>query len=190
MDRRIYKNIDLITVSKYFNLYVFISFMGWLWETLYVFLNTGELHDRGFLTLPLCPIYATVLVSAYLLLGTIKEERGIMRYVGSSNARALIYLCLCFILPTIAELLVGAFFLGVFDMRLWDYSALNYNTAGHIALEISALWSLGIFIFMNKVFPKIKSIVFKTNARVSRIMATILASAIFIDLAIAIMNAK
>ena len=138
-------------IYKYFNLYVLISFIGWIWETVYLLAGTGTLYDRGFLTLPLCPIYATVLISMYFIIGTLNDHRGLSSYIGNNAAHALIYLCLCFILPTIAELLVGVFFLKIFDMRLWDYSYLNYNSGGHIALEISTLWALGIFIFMNKL---------------------------------------
>ena len=176
------------SLSRYFNLYVLIAFIGWLWETIYVAIKSGAVYDRGFLTLPLCPIYSTVLLSMYFILGTLKDRRGFSSYIKNNSAHALIYFCLCFILPTIAELLVGAFFLSIFNIRLWDYSYLEYNTAGHIALEISTMWGLLIFIFMNKVFPLLKKAVFKLNDRSSKIIASILASIILIDLIICIAN--
>ena len=171
-------------VSKYFLLYMLISFLGWLWETLYMYFLTGQYHDRGFLTLPFCPIYATVLLSCYFLLGSIREGRGILRRVESTGARALIYLCLSFVLPTLAEIAVGAFFYNSFGIRLWDYSHMDYNTAGHIALEISTLWCIAIFVFMNKVFPSIKRLVFRIPDRVSNVLAVIIGSAVVVDVTI------
>ena len=171
-------------LSKYVLLYAFISFIGWLWETLYMYFLTGEFHDRGFLTLPLCPIYGTVLISCYLLLGCMGEERGILRRVTSPAARALIYLCLSFILPTFAEIAVGAFFLNVFGVRLWDYSNMDYNTNGYVALEISLLWGISIFVFMNKVFLPLKRLVFKIPDTVSAVLSTAIVSSAAVDVMI------
>ncbi len=176
-------------IFKYFNLYVLISFLGWLWETVYMLSLTGELQDRGFLTLPFCPIYATVLLGIYFLLGNITEKRGIMRNIHSDISASLIYFCLCFIFPTLAELAVGEFFLKVFGMRLWDYSGLSYNTKGHIALEISLLWAIAIFIFMNLVFTKIKRAVFTINSRMSCVVALVLLVAVLSDFVISLIKA-
>lgn len=175
-------------IYRYFNLYVLISFLGWIWETAYLLAGTGILYDRGFLTLPLCPIYATVLLGMYFIAGTLSDRRGLSSYIKNDVSHVLIYLCLCFILPTIAELLVGVFFLSIFNLRLWDYSYLNYNYGGHIALEISTLWALGIFIFMNKIFPFLKKSVFKLNEKSAKTIACILASSILIDLIICVIN--
>ena len=171
-------------LSKYFLLYALISFLGWIWETLYMYFLTGSIHDRGFLTLPMCPIYGSVLMLCYLLLGCMGEERGILRHVSSPVARALIYLCLSFILPTLAEIAVGAFFLNVFDIRLWDYSHMDHNTNGYVALEISLLWSISIFVFMNKIFLPLKKLVFKIPDKISAVLSTVIASSAAVDVII------
>ena len=173
-------------VSKYFLLYMLISFLGWLWETLYMYFLTGQYHDRGFLTLPFCPIYATVLLSCYFLLGSIDEGRGILRRVESTGARALIYLCLSFVLPTLAEIFVGAFFYELLGIRLWDYSNMDYNTGGYVALEISTFWCIAIFLFMNKVFPYIKRLVFRIPDRVSTVLSVMTAFAVMVDIVVII----
>ena len=182
MQKVVFKNINLSSLSKYFNLYVLISFLGWLWETAYLFFSTGNLFDRGFLTLPFCPIYATVLLSLYFVLGTLEDRRGISKYIYNNTALIIIYFCMSFLLPTLAELLVGTFFLNVFNMRLWDYTYLEFNSNGHIALEISTMWALAIFFFMNKIFPHLKRLVFKLNEKTSKTVSVIFSSAIFIDL--------
>ena len=169
-------------LPKYFILYMILSFFGWLWETMYMYFLTGYLHDRGFLTLPFCPIYATVLLGAYFLLGTISQGRGILKGVKSSVARALIYLCLSFILPTLAELIFGAFFDKVLNISLWDYSFMEFNTGGYIALEISVLWAAAIFIFMNKFFIPLKKLIFKIPEKIGYIISIALVLAVSIDL--------
>ena len=168
-------------LSKYFLLYVFISFVGWVWEVLYLFFASGNIYDRGFLTLPLCPIYATVLLCTYFALGTIKEPRGILKHVCGGGARVSMYLCLSFLLPTIAELLIGFFFVSVFNLKLWDYSHLSFNNGGHIALEISLMWALAIFLFMNKLFLPIKRLIFKIPKKKATALSVAFITAIIID---------
>lgn len=169
-------------ISSYFLLCVLISFIGWVWETVYMYIITGYFNDRGFLTLPLCPIYASVLLGAYFLLGTVTEGRGILKNVSSESARALIYLSFAFILPTVAEMLVGAFFDKAFGIRLWDYSYMDYNTNGYVALEISVLWGGAIFIFMNRIFLPLKRLVFSIPRRVSYALTIIISVLVMFDI--------
>ena len=61
-------------IERYFILGAVLAFLGWLWETALMFALTGEYYDRGFMTLPFCPIYATGILGAYFLLGTPKER--------------------------------------------------------------------------------------------------------------------
>lgn len=48
------RQIELSTLFRYFITY---STIGWLFETIYCFLTSGVLTNRGFLFGPICPIY-------------------------------------------------------------------------------------------------------------------------------------
>ena len=41
----------------YFLLLMIYSFLGWVMETIYVFILTKKFVNRGFLIGPICPIY-------------------------------------------------------------------------------------------------------------------------------------
>ena len=61
------KYASLERLSRAWILFCMISFFGWAFETLSHLLRFSELTDRGFLTLPFCPIYgASILLIAYL----------------------------------------------------------------------------------------------------------------------------
>jgi len=53
---------------------VVLSFLGWLWETIFSFFLRSP-NDRGFLLLPICPIYGFALILVYLLFGTPADMR-------------------------------------------------------------------------------------------------------------------
>ena len=54
---------------RLFLMFMLISCIGWCMETVYVLLRFGHLSDRGFLSMPFCPIYGTSILAIYLLLG-------------------------------------------------------------------------------------------------------------------------
>ena len=61
------KKFDLKTWSL---LFLSVSFFGWVFETIVCFVQSGRISDRGFLTLPFCPIYGFPVCVIYFLLGT------------------------------------------------------------------------------------------------------------------------
>lgn len=60
-------------LSRYFLLSMFLSFLGWALETVYIRIATEKWGDRGFMTMPFCPIYGCSLILVYFLIGTPPE---------------------------------------------------------------------------------------------------------------------
>ena len=140
-------------VSRYFILTVLLSFLGWIFETAYMRIACGRWIDRGFLTLPFCPIYGCSLVGAYLLLG-LPSVGGILipkRFTGAT--RTCFYLFYAFLLPSLLEYGVGLFFDRKLGIRLWDYSYQRLQIGGFVSLRNSLFWSVGIYFFMKYAFP-------------------------------------
>ncbi len=50
-------------ICRYFVFFILFSVFGWIFETVYGMLYTGEWENRGFLYGPICPIYGTGAVS-------------------------------------------------------------------------------------------------------------------------------
>ncbi len=150
-------------------------------ETVYCSLLNGKFCDRGFLTLPFCTIYGFSIMAIYLLIGTPQKgglilgkcKRGILRYI--------LYFLAAVLIPSVAELITGAFFDRVFAIRLWNYSSYKYNLWGYVCLKFSLLWGLLITLSMAWIFPLIRKGIEKIPNILTNIMATVLAAAVCAD---------
>ena len=175
----------LETVAKYFLLTMVLSFIGWVFEVIIIYLNAKRFYNSGFMTMPFCPIYGCSLMVAYFLLGTPNEGRGILKRVQNPILRYSAYLFFAFLIPTAAELIVGFFFDYFFDMWLWSYKGMPFNFRGYICIPVSIAWMLLIFLFMKFIFPRLKRAIFKIPKFVSMVLAMLLFIAVFADMAMA-----
>ncbi len=142
-------------IGRYFLLTVVLSVIGWVFETGYIYLAFQRVYNTGFMTLPLCPIYGCSLLATYLFIGTPDGGGLFLRKVKGKSARYPLYLFFAFLIPTVAELLVGVVFDKGFGVQLWSYSAVPMNFKGYICLPVSIVWSGLIFLFMKFVFLRI-----------------------------------
>ena len=166
-----------------------ISFAGWLWETLLMLCLTGEYYDRGFITLPFCPIYGTAVIGTYFLLGAPDKGRGMLKEIKNKAVRYALYAAFCFIIPTLAELFVGLIFDKSLHLRLWEYSAYPCHFGGYICLPISLSWAVLLFLFMKVAFLPLKRLFYKIPELPARVLATVLSIALSTDFLINIVLA-
>ena len=130
-------------------IYMIIAHFGWLFEKLCRLVVYNSLSDRGFLSLPLCPIYGTASLLAYLLLGTPQKMRIFTRRVELGRIKgAVIYFTVSFLLASVIELCVGAFFGEIVGLPLWNYSERAFNIFGYVCLSYSLLWGILMTVFM------------------------------------------
>ncbi|MBQ8322828.1 MAG: putative ABC transporter permease [Clostridia bacterium] len=169
-------------LSRYFLLTMTLSLLGWAFETTFVFVVTHRWTDRGFMTLPFCPIYGCSLVAAYFLVGTPDEGGLLLKKVENPVFRYPLYLLAAFVIPSLAELSVGFFFDKAFGIWLWSYAAQPFNLNGYVCLPISLAWAALIFFFMKFLFPPIKNALGKLPRAFVRIVAITLFIAVAIDL--------
>ena len=139
-----------------------ISFLGWLYETMLVRILYGEFSDRGFLTLPFCPIYGGVVCVLYLLVGTPKEGwvyRAVHRTYSRQGdsvflelfMRYLIYFLLSATFATVGELIIGVLFQNA-GCQLWSYAAYAHNYRGVVCLPVSVFWGVLLTVVMRYPF--------------------------------------
>ena len=172
---------NLFIAAKYALLTATMSFIGWLYEVLLMRIKFGEWTDRGFLFLPFCPIYGGTLLFVYFFMGTPKEKRGVLKKIQSPRVHTMLYLFFAFLIPTAAELFVGALFEKAFHIRLWSYAGVPLNFHGYIALPVSLLWSALIYMFMRFVFPYLKRMLFRLPNKVALSVGMFLATATALD---------
>ena len=147
-----------------------VSFLGWAWEMLYAALILQSPNDRGFLILPICPIYGISVVAIYLLFRTPKKMRLFGKDIAKHDPvlRYLAYFLLSGLFATIFELITGFFFDRVFHIHLWNYKDSFGSIGGYVAFFPSLLWGFIITAFMRLVFHPVYHFVQKhTNKTLS-----------------------
>lgn len=189
----------LETVCRLFIMAVGVSFMGWCFEKLGRYLAFGSSADRGFLTLPLCPIYGISVVAIYLFMGTPKHISGVWgkkirmtrpwrRVVGDSAWRKyLFYFIFVAVLSTAAELITGLC-MKPFGVMLWDYSGKPFNFMGVICLEYSLMWGALITAFMGLLWKPLWRLVKRIVPRYAFILSVTLAVPIIADFTVGIVH--
>lgn len=140
--------IPFIEYSLYqmFHMFIFWSFVGWGIEVCWMTLETGEYQNRGFLNMPICPIYGFGVIMVTVFFRPVSHTV-IPLFVVTS------------ILCTAFELLVGLGMEKLFGARWWDYSHERYNYKGYICLKISILWGMGCVIVIRLVQPMVEKFI-------------------------------
>ena len=117
--------------------FFFYGFLGFLLERAFARLTGAKLQVRkGFLLLPLCPVYGLAMVLFLAL-----TPPGTWGWWGL----VLRGLILC----TLTEYAVHLFYDRVFHVRFWDYDGVFANVWGRVCLPFSLLWGfLSAFAYL------------------------------------------
>ena len=127
---------------------ILISHIGWVFEKLLFLFLYNEMADRGFITLPLCPIYGITIVILYLLIGTPRRGGVLLARLDTGGARACVYFFLAAIIPSISEIVGGTVVEAMSGEILWTYEHYNYNITKYASVEIAYLWGSVITLIM------------------------------------------
>lgn len=120
--------------------FFFYCFFGWIFESAYVSLKSGRFVNRGFLRLPMLPLYGTGAVMMLWVSLPVK------------NSLVLVYLSGVFA-ATILEYVTGYVMERLFKVKYWDYSNQRFHLHGYICLSSSIAWGF-LTIFMTEVIHK------------------------------------
>ena len=150
------KKIDIYSIFTYF---IICAFLGWIFETMAVLVQTGNLTDRGFLFiqkplsyyfiflkdipfirniplvwgLPIIEIYGVGGIIIVFLFGQLKNKPIVLFFIGM-------------ILMTFFELLTSYLCDYVLHRSYWDYSKEFLNFHGRICFRSSLAWGfLSVF---------------------------------------------
>lgn len=127
-------------MERLFMTFIFYSFIGWLWETLYCSIKARHLVYRGFLLGPYCPVYG-IGVSAVLLL------------VPDHSVTLLNLYLNAVVIVTIVEYITSWLLEKLFHMKLWDYTNVPLNIEGRVAVPVSFFWGIGCVVLLRVINP-------------------------------------
>lgn len=132
----------LLSISKYFLLFLIYSFLGWCIEVLLVSIENKRFMNRGFLIGPYCPIYGFGGLLITLVLGRYKYD-------------PLVLFVMIVVTCGILEYLTSWAMEILFKARWWDYSKERFNLNGRVCLKnLLAFGVLGLVItyILNPIF--------------------------------------
>lgn len=104
-------------------------FFGWIIESTYVSVCTGNWVNRGFMRGPVIPIYGTGAVIVLFAVIPFRTSPIIVFIVGTVAA-------------SILEFVTGFVMERIYKVRYWDYSDKPFNLCGYICLFNSLCWGV------------------------------------------------
>jgi uncharacterized membrane protein len=151
-------------------MFLFWSFVGWMLEVVTMTFQIGEYQNRGFLNMPICPIYGVGVILAVTFFRPISDTWVLLFFASS-------------ILCTALELAVGLILEKLFQNRWWDYTMYRFNFKGLICLWVSVGWGLGCIIVVKFVQPAVVDVTRRVPHIGGNIFLAVMAVLIAIDLA-------
>lgn len=131
-------NSNLYNLISYFFIY---SFLGWLVEVGYAYMNQKKFVNRGFLHGPICPIYGTSILSMVLLLNNF-------------NGNLFSLFIITTLITSTMEYFTGYLLEKIFKKKYWDYTDDPFNIHGRICIPFSIMWgtvSIGVIKIVHPI---------------------------------------
>lgn len=128
------------TWYQWLTFFFIYCFFGWIFESSYVSLKTGRFVNRGFLRLPMLPLYGTGAVMMLWVSLPVKDSLSLVYMAGVAAA-------------TLLEYITGWGMEKLFKMKYWDYSSQKFNLKGYICLSSSVAWGF-LTLLLTEVIHK------------------------------------
>ena len=148
--------------------FIFISFCGWLFSSLFHFFSEKKFYNKGFLTTPFCPTYGAGALICYLVFEPLTDNF-IIIFIGSA-------LLLSFFT-------VSAGFLGekILGCKPWDYSSMKFGIGSYLTVPFAAVLGLGGAFSVKMLIPLFRLAITRIPDTVSMITALSVLLLIIID---------
>ena len=127
-------------ITQCFVEFIFYSFLGWIWESIYCTAKEKKWADRGFLFGPICPIYGSCVVLTSVLFSLVPA-------LSDPEFPLWAIFILCCLGSAVAEFGTSWVLEKRFHARWWDYSDMPLNIQGRICVPVSICFGLaGVLI--------------------------------------------
>jgi uncharacterized membrane protein len=136
-------------IAQYFVEFIFYSFLGWVWESIYCSAKEKKWADRGFLFGPVCPIYGSCVVATSALFSMFDS-------LSSPDFPVWGIFIICYIGSAIAEYGTSWVLEKRFHARWWDYSNVPLNINGRICVPVSIAFGTAGVLIVKYLIPFIE----------------------------------
>ncbi|WP_313187676.1 putative ABC transporter permease [Lacrimispora sp.] len=152
-------------------LFFFIyCFIGWIIESTYVSVKSFHFVNRGFLRLPLLPLYGSGAIIMLWLSIPVQGNLFLVFLFGMLGASAL-------------EYVTGYAMERLFKMKYWDYSNIPFNLNGYVCLTNSIAWGFLTLLLTEVIHRPLEWLVLRLNGTAC-IILVIMVGIIFVTDAI------
>ena len=159
----------LYAYPRFFWEFFVFSFLGWIIETVYVYVVTKELTVRGTL------VYGLPIIHIYGIGGLI-----IVYIIDKFKNNPILYFAISSIVLSLVEL-TGSYYEQYFiGERTWNYSHLPFNFQGRISLSTAFEWGILALLVKYIIYPKIRWLINKIPRLILIYSAIILTIYVFI----------
>ena len=164
------------TWYQWLSFFYIYCFFGWIFESTYVSLQQRRFVNRGFLRLPMLPLYGTGAVMMLWVSLPFKSSLVMVYISGVIGA-------------TILEYVTGWGMERLFKMKYWDYSNQRFNLNGYICLSSSVAWGF-LTILMNEVLhPAILHVLAVIPKMADGVFVWVVSAGLAVDLCISVRDA-
>lgn len=125
-------------------------FFGWIFESTYVSLKSGHFVNRGFLRLPMLPLYGTGAIMMLWVSIPVKDNLLLVYILGVAAA-------------TVLEYVTGYMMERLFKVKYWDYSNQHFQLHGYICLSSSIAWGFLTILLTEVIHKPIELFVLRIN---------------------------
>ena len=129
-------------IATYYVCFVTYSFIGWIWETIVTSIDVGSLQKRGFLDLPLLPIYGTAITIILFLF-----------YNRGYSMLKILYGSM--LITTVQEFITSWLLEKLFHQVWWDYSHMRFQVQGRVCLLATITFGVASLFIVQYIHPKI-----------------------------------
>lgn len=154
--------------GEYVLCFFIYAFLGYICEVVYCSIGQKKLVNRGYLYMPICPIYGFGAVIILLSMLPIYEMWYLVFFLG-------------ILLTSTLEYLTSYFMEIIFHMRWWDYSKRKLNINGRVCLLNSLLFGGLVMLVVYGIHPLIHRLMSSMGIHTIQILDIILGIGIVID---------
>lgn len=166
--------MDIINqLSTWILVFLFYSFVGWLFEEVVDLIAKHRVVNRGFLIGPICPIYG---VGALVITLLLRDYDNILVLFFASMA-------LCGILEYSTSYLMEK----IFRVRWWDYSHEKFNLHGRICLKALVNFGIMSIIILKFINPAIFGLLDGIHPIARLALASIMLVILFADIMVSLL---
>lgn len=143
-------------------------FCGWVFESTYVSICEKKFVNRGFLRLPMLPLYGTGAIMMLWLCLPFRSQPLLEYVVGVMGATTL-------------EYATGFGMEMLFKVRYWDYSTKKFNLNGYICLSSSIAWGFLTILMTDVIHRPIEHFVLRLPLTVEACFVAVVSVAFVYD---------